>query len=200
MNGFEILPLLSFLILTSLISGRIIFLKRKGVKVSSGSGKKGKTTVFLYPVFLLILFLWIWEIAKPVFQVSVSILPKSIAHHLIESVFLKIAGVLVIFISLLLLTLTLFHFKKSLRFGMDEKNKGKLVTTGIFSVSRNPFFLSLDLYFLGIAVLLPNLFFIGFAVLTLVGIHFFILKEEKFMLKIYGTEYLNYARKVRRYL
>ena len=200
MNGFEIFPLASFLLLIILIYGRVVILKRKGVKVSSGSGKKGKTSVFLFPVFFLILLLWVWEIAKPVFQVSVSILHESITHQLIESAFLKIAGVLVISTSLVLLTLTLFHFKNSLRFGMDEKNKGKLVTTGIFSVSRNPFFLSLDLYFLGIAVFLPNLFFIGFAVLALVGIHFFILKEEKFMLKNYGAEYLNYTRKVRRYL
>ena len=199
MNGFEIFPLLSFLILTSLISGRIIFLKRKGVKVSASSGKKDKTTVFLYPVFLLILFLWIWEIAKSLFQISVSILPESITHHLIESVFLKIAAILVISISLLLLLLTLIHFKNSLRFGMDEKNLGKLVTTGIFSVSRNPFFLSLDLYFMGIAILLPSMFFIGFAILTLVSIHFFILKEEKFMRNVYGDEYLEYYRKVRRY-
>jgi protein-S-isoprenylcysteine O-methyltransferase Ste14 len=200
MNRFEIFPFLSFLILTSLISERIIFLKRKGVKISSARRKAVKTALFIYPVFLVIMLLWLWEIAKPVFQVSVSILHESITHQLIESAFLKIAGVLVISISLVLLTLTLFHFKNSLRFGMDEKNKGKLVTTGIFSVSRNPFFLSLDLYFLGIAVFLPNLFFIGFAVLALVGIHFFILKEEKFMKKIYGAEYLNYIRKVRRYL
>ena len=199
MNGFEIFPLASFLILIFLILGRVFFLKRKGVKVSSGSVKKIKSTVFLYPVFILILLLWVWEIAKPAFQISVSMLPESITHHLIESVFLKIAGILVISISLILLTLTLIHFKNSLRFGIDETNKGELKTTGIFAVSRNPFFLSLDLYFIGIAILLPNLFFIGFAVLALVGIHFFILKEEKFMQNVYGKEYDNYTKKVRRY-
>jgi protein-S-isoprenylcysteine O-methyltransferase Ste14 len=93
----------------------------------------------------------------------------------------------------------MFHFKTSIRFGLNDKNKGKLITSGVFAYSRNPFFLSLDLYFLGISLMLPNLFFIGFAVLTVISIHFFILKEEKFMLKAYGIEYKKYVSKVGRY-
>ena len=106
---------------------------------------------------------------------------------------------MVISISLVLFALTLSHFKNSLRFGIDEKNKGELITKGVFSLSRNPFFLSIDIYFAGIALLLPNLFFIGFSVLAIVSIHFFILKEEKFMQSMYGKEYASYAKNVRRY-
>jgi protein-S-isoprenylcysteine O-methyltransferase Ste14 len=199
MNGFKIFPLASFLILIILIYGRVVILKRKGVKVSSDSGKKTKTTVFLYPVFVLILLLWIWEMMKPAFQIAFSILPEKLTKPLFESVSIQIAGTFLTGFALVLLTLTLLHFKNSLRFGMEEENRGKLITTGVFSLSRNPFFLSLDLYFLGIAVLVPNLFFIGFAVFALVGIHFFILKEEKFMQYVYRKEYDNYTKKVRRY-
>lgn len=199
MNGFDIFPLASFLILIILIYGRVIVLKRKGVKVSAGSGKKIKSTVFLYPVFLLILLFWIWEMMKPAFQINFSILPEKLTTPLFESVIMQITGTILIGFALVLLTLTLLHFKNSLRFGMEETNQGELITTGIFTVSRNPFFLSLNLYFMGIAILLPSMFFIGFAILTLVSIHFFILKEEKFMQNVYGKEYLEYQRKVRRY-
>lgn len=199
MNGFKIFPLASFLILIILIYLRVVILKGKGVKVSSGSGKKTKAIVFLYTVFLLILLLWVWEMMKRAFQINFSILPEKLTKPLIESISITIAGTILTGIALVLLTSALIHFKNSLRFGMDEENQGKLITTGVFSLSRNPFFLSLDLYFLGIAVLLPNLFFIGFAVLALVGIHFFILKEEKFMQNVYGNEYDNYTKKVRRY-
>jgi protein-S-isoprenylcysteine O-methyltransferase Ste14 len=199
MNVFEIFPLTSFLTLIILIYVRVVILKRKGVKVSSGSGKKIKTIVFLYPVFLLILLFWIWEMIKPAFQINFSILPEKLTKPLFESISIQVAGTFLTGFALVLLTLTLIHFKNSLRFGMDEENRGELITTGVFSLSRNPFFLSLDLYFLGIAVLLPNLFFIGFAVLALVGIHFFILKEENFMQNVYGREYDNYTKKVRRY-
>lgn len=199
MNGFNIIPFTSFLVLIFLISGRIIFLKRNGIAVSSSSGKASNIKVFLYPFFLLILLLWFFELAKPVIQVSFSVLPEWITNILINSLFLKITGVLIITVSLIFLTLTLQHFKNSLRFGLDKNNHGELISHGVFAFSRNPFFLSLDLYFIGIAFVLPNLFFIGFAVLTLVSIHFFVLKEEKFMLKVYGEEYEDYTKKVRRY-
>jgi protein-S-isoprenylcysteine O-methyltransferase Ste14 len=38
-----------------------------------------------------------------------------------------------------------------------------------------------------------------FAVSAFAGIHFSILKEEKFLQKVYGEEYADYAAKVRRY-
>jgi protein-S-isoprenylcysteine O-methyltransferase Ste14 len=196
---FEIYPFASFLVFILLISGKIFMLKRKGVSVSSGRDKKKTNLVFLYPIFLLILFLWLFEITKPAFQITILILPKTFTNHLIEFVFVKVAGIFVIALSLVFLALSLLHFKNSLRFGLNEKQAGKLITSGVFSISRNPFFLSLDLYFLGIAILLPNLFFIGFAVLAIVSIHFFILKEEIFMLKVYAGEYEKYTNKVRRY-
>jgi len=196
---FEFFPIVGFLIIIILISLRIFLLKRKGITVRSGSAKRKKSQLFIYPVFLLILFCWLFEIIKPSFQISYSVLPETITNLLFESLFLKIMGVSLISISLILLAVTLFHFKNSLRFGLDENIRGQLISTGIFAISRNPFFLSLDLYFLGVAFVLPNLFFIGFALLTLVSIHFFILKEEKFMKKVYGDEYEKYAKKVQRY-
>ena len=200
MGVLDFFPFVSFLILITLISGRVVFLKRKGVNVSPDSGKKNRSEFFLYSAFLLILLLWLFELTKPVFQISVSVLPEVLTKPFIEPDLITFAGVLLTGFALVLLALTLLHFKNSLRFGMDEKTPGKLITSGIFAHSRNPFFLSLDLYFIGIAFLQPNLFFIGFAVLAFVGIHFFILKEEKFMTKVYREEYEKYRQKVRRYI
>jgi protein-S-isoprenylcysteine O-methyltransferase Ste14 len=99
----------------------------------------------------------------------------------------------------MLMLITLVHFKTSLRFGMSSSNKGDLITTGIFSFSRNPFFLSLNLYFTGQAMVFPAIVFIGFALMAVAGIHFFILKEEKFLIIFYGESYTSYQKKVRRY-
>jgi protein-S-isoprenylcysteine O-methyltransferase Ste14 len=199
MKGFEIFPIASFLILLLLITGRIIFLKRKGITVNSVASERRKSMIPLYFLFFLFALLWLLQLAKPTFQFSFSVLPEAITTVLSNLFFLRIAGAFTIILALVLLMITLVHFKTSLRFGLNEKQSGKLITTGIFSITRNPFFLSLDLYFLGIAMLLPSLFFICFALLAAVGIHFFILKEEKFMLKVYGEEYEKYSKKVRRY-
>lgn len=199
MNGFEVFPIASFLVLVLLISGKIFLLKWKGVSVNQGVTNGKKSFLNYYYIFLLIVFLWLFEIVKPVFQIPFSLLPNIITTHIFNSLLLKISGALVLILALVLLTVTLIHFKTSLRFGLNDKQLGKLITTGIFSISRNPFFLSIDLYFLGIALLLPSVFFIGFSILAAIGIHFFILKEEKFMRKVYGAEYENYKQQVRRY-
>jgi protein-S-isoprenylcysteine O-methyltransferase Ste14 len=117
-----------------------------------------------------------------------------------DSYLIRAAGVFILCFALVFMLITLIHFKNSLRFGLDKKNCGELITTGVFAFSRNPFFLSLGIYFVGIALLQLNLFFIGFTVLAFTCIHFFILKEEKFMRVAFGAEYLEYMQKVRRYL
>ena len=199
MNPLEIIPFAGFIALVFLITGRIFFLKRKGVNVSSGKHKSWGKKVLLYLVFLPVLMTWIFEIVKPAFQLSVSFLPEMVVKPTVSSTFLQVSGAVFIFAALILMILVLLHFKTSLRFGLDKNNPGDLVTSGIFSVSRNPFFLSLNLYFIGVAFIFPNLFFIGFVILAMVGIHFFILKEERFLNDVYSEAYSRYSQKVNRY-
>ena len=199
MKIFDGFPLVSFLILAGILTGRILFLHKKGIKVSSKSREKSNKIKFLFPVFGLIFLVWLFEIINPVFQLSISVLPKIFTKWLCESFLLQITGAVLIVLSITILTITLIHFDRSLRFGLDKNNPGKLITSGIFSISRNPFFLSLDIYFLGIALIFPSLFFICFAILTIVSIHIFILKEEKFLWEVYGEEYQKYTKKVKRY-
>ncbi|HYQ56576.1 MAG TPA: isoprenylcysteine carboxylmethyltransferase family protein [Draconibacterium sp.] len=117
-----------------------------------------------------------------------------------QSLILKSAGAVYILLSLILMGKTLHDFGHSFRMGLDKNNRGKLITTGIFSFSRNPFFLALNLFFLGTAMIIPGIFLIVFTLAAIVGSHLFILKEERFMLKNYGESYKSYCKKVRRYL
>lgn len=200
MNFSNYFPLIGFVFLLLMITGKIVYLNKKGVAVLSKSGKKQKLTVFLYPVFVLLILFFVWEISNPVLQIKPFHFSLKFTGHLCHSKYTDLAGTILIFSSLILMLTTLLHFRKSLRFGLDENNTGELIRTGIFCASRNPFFLSVNLYFSGTAFIFPSPFFIGFAVLALVSIHFFILKEEKFMEKVYRDEYRNYVEKVRRYL
>lgn len=199
MRVFNAIPLTDFLFILVFLIIRIGFLKRKGIVVSKGPGKSKKSIWLLYPVFGILMLVWLFEIIKPVFQLSFSVLPEALSNQLSESIVFKIAGATLILLSLVLWTITLLHFKTSLRFGLNENNPGELITNGIFSRSRNPFFLSLDLYFIGVTLISPSLFFIGFSFLAIVSIHFFMVKEERFLQKVYGEEYENYKKKVRRY-
>ena len=193
---FNYIPFVGFLFIVLSLIIKIWRIKKKSIILNSG---KGKNKQFYFFFFGIIFLLWLVEIIHPVFFNSYSILPEIALKIWIDSKLLQIIGSLIILLSLVLWIITLFHFKTSLRFDLDENNSGTLVTTGIFALSRNPFFLSLNLYFTGIALINANLFFIAFAVLAIINIHFIILKEEKFLRDVYGEDYLNYSKKVRRY-
>ena len=199
MEFLSIFPFVSFLFLATSLIFRIVYLRKKGIKVSSKSGDKPKILVFLYPVFSLLFLVWLAELASLAFQFSWSFLPEFLTDNLLNFQLLRIAGVTLIFISLTFWIFTLFHFRYSLRFGFDDKNQGELVTRGVFSQSRNPFFLSINLFFAGLALFHSSIFFLAMAALTLLSIHFFILKEEKFLRKYYGEAYQKYQEKVGRY-
>jgi len=172
-------------------------LKKKGVRVRSKSGKTKRAKYILHPVFLFIMHLWMFEISKPLFHLS--LIPKTLSTLLFESFTIQLIGAILILISIGFLIASLFSFYDSLRFGMNANNLGKLITSGVFSITRNPFFLSIEFLIIGNALIFPSPFLIGFALITIVSIHFFILKEEKFMKENYGAEYKEYSKKVKRY-
>lgn len=193
----EITPAAGFVLLVLLISIQTIILKRKGVKVRADiTGKVGNIEWF-YPVLAVFFVLFLTEIFKPFF--GFSLLPKVLTSFLLNSELMRMTGVLAVFLSVFILKITLQHFGSSLRFGLNQNNTGKLITKGVFSRSRNPFFLSLLLFFSGTTLVFPNFFFIAFAVFAFAGIHFSILKEEKFLCLVYDEEYKKYTAKVRRY-
>jgi len=197
MTGF--IPLFSFLIILILIIGNTIVLRKSNIRISSGTGRPSFSTFVLYLVFLLILLLYIFELSQAAFQFTFSVLPTQFTIRFFSSILLEILGIGLQLFSLIFLFFTLRHFGKSLRFGMNTENRGELITNGVFSISRNPFFTALLLHFIGSTLLIPSPFFIGFTLAAIIGIHLFIFKEEKFMLENYGEEYKKYRKKVRRY-
>lgn len=76
-----------------------------------------------------------------------------------------------------------------------------LVTQGFFRFTRNPMYLGMVVFLLGVSlifaclpVLLPVIAF------TLIIHHVFILREEQFMEQAFGDDYLEYKRSVRRWI
>ncbi len=199
MNFVRIFPLASFFLFCFVLTGRILYLRRKGVQLSPGPGRKPWFMLVAYPVFGVLFLIWLTELVLLAFQLQGILLPAWVTMKITDLPFLEILGVALVLVSLVLLLLTLLHFRWSLRFGHDRHNQGELITTGVFSLSRNPFFLSVTLYFLGLALLYISFLFITMALLTLGSVHFFILKEERFLHNYYGEEYRNYAEKVGRY-
>lgn len=90
--------------------------------------------------------------------------------------------------------------KDSWRAGIPEKDKTELVTGGIYSFSRNPAFLGFDLMYIGVALMYLNFLTAAFTIFAIVMLHLQILQEEKYMAATFGESYLQYKKKVFRYL
>ena len=107
-------------------------------------------------------------------------------------------GLILLFISLLWTVIAQGHMKNSWRIGIDKDTKTELVTTGLFSISRNPIFFGMILSLIGLLLTTPNALTAFFLTLGYVLIQIQIRLEEEFLTKEHGQVYLNYKQKVRR--
>ncbi|MDR2428236.1 MAG: isoprenylcysteine carboxylmethyltransferase family protein, partial [Candidatus Margulisbacteria bacterium] len=198
LNIPDILVLASLGIFGLLFLGRTILLQAQGVKVwVIGASAKKVSEKILESLLFPVLILWCLAVILTALHGGDKYF---IFRILLEARWLKITGLFLCYGGLLLFLSALLSFGQAWRIGIDENNSPALVTTGIFKYSRNPIFLFMDLYFAGIALIYPGLFFILAALLVLPGLHLQILREEKFLQNKFGQEYSAYKASARRYL
>jgi protein-S-isoprenylcysteine O-methyltransferase Ste14 len=179
--------------------GRTLQLKLKGINpFVLGIGKKGLKRL-LEISFFFGLLIWTIEVIMHSFNLRFHIFSEIFYTNLFQIILLKILGIILIVLGFVIFILALISFGSSWRIGIDKQSPGQLITNGIFAVTRNPTFIFLDLYFLGTWLIYSNLFFLIFSVLVVLGLHYQILQEEKFLITQYGEEYKEYMKKVRRY-
>ena len=77
------------------------------------------------------------------------------------------------------------------------KTNGKLITTGIYSIIRNPLYLSNGFLALGLAIIFKSLYAFLFSIVYFLFFLLIIYFEEKDLLKKYGEEYKKYKKKVK---
>jgi len=112
----------------------------------------------------------------------------------------RVPGWTLLLTSLLWTVVAQAQMGKSWRIGIDQKNKTSLVTSGLFSMSRNPIFLGMRLSLLGLVLLRPNAITIAAALVADVLIQIQVRLEEDFLLKQHGAAYEEYMHKTRRWL
>src|SRR5690606_5528380 len=110
----------------------------------------------------------------------------------------KYIGLTLLFISLVWTVIAQGHMKNSWRIGIDTDTKTELVTSGLFSVSRNPIFFGMILSLVGLFFTTPNTLSLIFLILGYVLIQIQIRLEEEFLTKEHGQAYIGYNQKVRR--
>ena len=183
------------------------------------SGKKGSGTVFFSNCNFNCVYCQNYEISQlgkgkegfvkfievalkiityllPVIQIISIVFCSGTAH-----IVLQFTGVVITMFGVLAFIVSVTQMKENWRAGVQKEEKTNLVTTGIYSISRNPAFLGFDLMYIGILLSFFNWFLCFATGFALVFFHLQIVNvEEDFLIEAFGNEYLQYKSKVCRYL
>lgn len=164
--------------------------RKQGINTDQlGKGKTGfvkfievtlKISTYVLPIIQLISILWY----------------KGNSH-----VVLRIIGSVITAVGVLIFITSVVQMKDNWRAGVQREEKTDLVTTGIYSISRNPAFLGFDLMYIGIMFTFFNWYLCFATAFVIVFFHLQIVNvEEDFLIEAFGDEYLKYKAKVCRYL
>jgi protein-S-isoprenylcysteine O-methyltransferase Ste14 len=201
MNVFDYFQLASLAIVILIVVGRACYLRfRRNINpIVIGGGKKG---VLLAIEFMVIIgfVAWMIEVFLSALHSRFRLFASSLDSHLFNSFPAKITGVALITSGLVILGSAYVSFGDSWRVGFDVWNPGTLVTTGTFALSRNPIYVFLDLWFIGVFLINGTLIFLAFALLAVAVLHWQILQEEKFLVRLYGQAYQSYCARTGRYV
>jgi len=144
------------------------------------------------------------------FTVTIIIAITSILSEYLNELFIPIPvlsndyliflGMFLLLLNLIISFLALIQMRDSWRVGIKEDDKTDLIISGIFKITRNPYFLSYIFLFLAYILLVANVLVIISSLLAFISIHKMIMKEEKYLEALHGDKYLDYKKNVPRYL
>jgi protein-S-isoprenylcysteine O-methyltransferase Ste14 len=109
-------------------------------------------------------------------------------------------GCMMLLLSLVIVWVAQSQMADSWRIGIDEENKTELVTNGLFRYSRNPIFLGIMVANIGLFSVLPNAFTMLIVALSTISVNTQIRLEEEYLKKTHKNFYLDYSKKVRRWI
>ena len=165
-----------------------IILKKKIGRSIRGKNKEANRTIAVFTIFIVTALVF-------------SVLNNPIGEiKLFEKMIGLTLGLLFLFFNLIISSLSLLHLRDSWRVGVIDDQKTNLIVSGIYRFSRNPYFLSYFFMLAAYSIIQQNLILFGIAALCVMLVHQMILKEEKHLLSVHGQDYMDYKRKVPRYI
>jgi protein-S-isoprenylcysteine O-methyltransferase Ste14 len=121
--------------------------------------------------------------------------------HNFRSVLATMAGSLLLIIGFLLRVWATFHFYQNRMKVISLAPQRILITSGPYQYSRNPLYLGGNVFvFLGAALLFGSPAAVFITVLHLPLVDLFIRREERQLERGFGTDWLEYRKRVRRWL
>ena len=151
-------------------------------------------------LLVIALPVWLYEVLAFAWPLPCHLVPESLGIVMFDSGLARALGALLVVSGLALFALALAAFGDGWRVGIDTERPGKLVTRGVFGISRNPIFVFMNAYAVGTFLLSGRLVFLIFALLAVAALHAQIRREEAFLEDAYGEAYRAYRSATPRYL
>ncbi len=181
---------LTIVLMLGMVLTRVLMMRRRGIEAMN-FGKIDKTD-FLIPPFALFYFYLVFA--------NTFNFPTVSRQEFFHSEVISWVGVFFCLAGLLLLLWSLVSFGQSFRVGIDTEHPDKLITSGIFAFSRNPIYVAFAFILLGQFLIFSNWILLVYMGAGIWLFHRQVLREEDYLKKHYGKEYLEYCNRVRRYL
>ncbi|MGA8437129.1 MAG: isoprenylcysteine carboxylmethyltransferase family protein [Candidatus Sulfotelmatobacter sp.] len=181
---------LTIVLLLGMVCMRVLLMRRIGIKAMN-FGRIDKKD-FLIPPFAFFYFYLVLAAACNFPTVS--------KQEFFHSGIVSWVGVFFCGAGLFLFGLSLVSFGKSFRVGIDQDHPDKLVTTGIFALSRNPIYVAFGFVLLGQFLVFSNSILLLYLVAAVSLFHRQVLREEEYLRNHYGQQYVEYCHRVSRYL
>ena len=122
----------------------------------------------------------------------VTVLPAGIQY---------IAGFAIIALSGVIVVSSVLQFRRASTSFISFAPATHLVTRGPYRLSRNPGYVALSLLYVGIGVAAGNLWIVSGLIPILVVMHYgVIVREEQYLERAFGEEYLQYKASVHRWV
>jgi protein-S-isoprenylcysteine O-methyltransferase Ste14 len=197
-NNVQIYVIIIFL---CIFSWRILslYLKRGIRPISSTSQNdtlRGRLTVSL----IIAISTWVSVTLLYALNANIQSVSSFLVIELFNSLGGRIGGVLFMMTGLIVYAIALINLGDAWRIGNNQETPSKLVTHGIYKVSRNPIYLSLALLLIGTLLINGTLIFLILTILVILNLHYLILREEKLLSKIYGKAFSRYCGSTPRYI
>ena len=189
---FQILAIIILLVFYGCYFIKMYSQKKKGIRtdhIGRGKGKKGL-------VLMIELALKVVTYLVPVVEVI------SIINNTSSMPFgVRCLGVILGVLGDTVFIISVLTMRDNWRAGVAEDAKTELVTEGIYQYSRNPAFLGFDLVYIGILLMFFNTGLFEITLLVILLLHLQIVNvEEDFLVATFGDAYVNYRKKVNRYI